>query len=338
MENKYPHPNLMNADLTRAVAISLVIILHMSANSFASMGDYWIVSLVYDSFTRSCVPLFFMLSGALLLNKNEPASIFYKKRLSKLVIPLIFWSYIYLLYRKFYVGETELSLSPMALVNGPVYYHLWFLYSIISVYIFIPMLRYYSLHASSSVKIIVISFWFISQSLQPFASTLGFNLYIGVDIGFISRFIGFALLGELLANYKYKINNSYLTSIFILSTVSTAYATYQISTTNGIANETWFQYHSPFVITSAICLFLITIRAKTKTNKLTQSISKYSFGIYFVHIIIMQQIVVRFFFTPELFNSPWLILLIPASSSLCIALSLILCISIGKIPLLNKTL
>jgi len=51
--------------------------LHMSANSFASYGENWWISLTYDSLTRACVPLFFMLSGALLLQKIEPAATLY---------------------------------------------------------------------------------------------------------------------------------------------------------------------------------------------------------------------------------------------------------------------
>lgn len=157
MENLKIKTSEINFDLIRAVAISLVVALHISANAFSAFGDYWHMYLIYDSLTRSCVPIFFMISGALLLKKNEPALVFYKKRLSKILIPLIFWSYIYLLYRKYYVGEYSLSLSPVSILSGPVYYHLWFLYSIVSVYIFIPMLRFYAIHASQQVKLITLS-------------------------------------------------------------------------------------------------------------------------------------------------------------------------------------
>lgn len=338
MQNSGVRTVQINSNVIRATAISLVVFLHISANSFASLGENWWISLAYDSLTRASVPLFFMLSGALLLTKNEPAGIFYKKRLSKLIAPFLFWSYVYLVYRKYYVGESEISLSPLTILNGPVYYHLWFLYSIISIYIFIPMLRYYTLNATKQVKIIVLSLWFISQSIQPFASIVGINLYTGIDAGLISRFLGFVLLGEFIATTGREIDWRLLLAGFLASTAVTAFMTYNISVISGTANETWFQYHSPIVIISAVCLFMLLSRIKFSAGKVTKLISDFSFGIYFVHIIIMQQISIRFIFKPELFNSAWAIVLIPLAFILCILLSLIVCVIFSKIPLLKKTI
>lgn len=327
----------LNANLTRAIAIALVVMLHMSANSFASLGNSWWVSLTYDSLTRACVPLFFMLSGALLLQKSEPIAIFYKKRVAKILIPLVFWSYIYLLYRRYYVGEAELSLSPLMLLNGPVYYHLWFLYSIIAVYLFIPMLRFYALHATNSVKLLILALWFISQSIQPFAAILGWNLYIGIDLGFVSRFFGFVLLGEFLVSNRYMLKKQALLTIFIVSSLLTLILTYHISSQSGAANEVWFQYHSPFVITAAFALFLLCMNSKKTLPAVLEPVSTYSFGIYFVHIIVMQQISVRFIFKPEYFNSALSIILIPLAFCITMFISTLICIVFSRIPLLRKT-
>lgn len=327
----------LNANLTRAVAIMLVVMLHMSANSFASFGENWWISLTYDSLTRACVPLFFMLSGALLLQKSEPATLFYKKRMAKILIPLVFWSYVYLLYRKYYVGESELSLSPLMLLNGPVYYHLWFLYSIIAVYLFTPMLRFYAINATNSVKLLILALWFFSQSVQPFAAIVGWNLYVGIDLGFVSRFFGFVLLGEYLVSNRYMLKKRALIAIFIVSTLLTMILTYKISQQSGAANEAWFQYHSPFVITAAIALFLLSMNAKLALPALLEPVSTYSFGIYFVHIIIMQQLSIRFIFKPEYFNSALSIILIPLAFCVSMVVSTLICIAFSKVPGLRKT-
>ncbi|MBK5074585.1 acyltransferase family protein [Budviciaceae bacterium CWB-B4] len=336
MENPSVKPMQINAELIRAVAISLVVLLHISGNSFASMGEYWWVSLAYDSLTRASVPLFFMLSGALLLTKNEPAGLFYKKRLFKVVIPLLFWSYVYLLYRKFHVGESELSLSPLTILNGPSYYHLWFLYSIISIYLFIPMLRYYTINATKQVKLIILCLWLFSQSVQPFASFIGINLYTGIDAGFITRFIGFVLLGEFIVTTWREIDWRLLLGGFVASTAVTAYMTYSISIHSGVANETWFQYHSPAVIVSSLCLFMILAKLRFRVEKVTHLVSKFSFGIYFVHIIVMQQVAIQFIFTPESFNSAWSIILIPLAFLACLFIALMICILFSKTPLLRR--
>ncbi len=65
------------------------------------------INNIYNSMMRMAVPLFFMASGALVLNsKQENLSIFFKKRLLKVVIPLIAWSLIYIIF-KIYVLNTN---------------------------------------------------------------------------------------------------------------------------------------------------------------------------------------------------------------------------------------
>ena len=81
-------------DLIKVIATFSVIILHSSSgvvNQFLSIDRaIWNIANIYDSMTRMSVPLFFMLSGALLLNqRDEPLRLFFLKRFSKVVIPLI---------------------------------------------------------------------------------------------------------------------------------------------------------------------------------------------------------------------------------------------------------
>lgn len=56
----------------------MVIILHVSASRWYSVDVYsteWEVFNLYDSAVRSCVPIFFMLSGKLYLSKSKMISI-----------------------------------------------------------------------------------------------------------------------------------------------------------------------------------------------------------------------------------------------------------------------
>ena len=88
-------------DFLRALAIIAVVFIHFSADV---AGQYrkiatpdWLSAAFYNGLTRGCVPLFVMLSGALLLNPDKTVSIkeVFSKRLPKLVIPLVVWSIIY---------------------------------------------------------------------------------------------------------------------------------------------------------------------------------------------------------------------------------------------------
>ncbi|WP_415186318.1 acyltransferase family protein [Shimwellia blattae] len=84
----------------RILSIFAVIVLHQ-ASAFSlyenTSLEWWVVDF-YNSFARWCVPVFIMLSGYLLLHKEEGFYVFYRKRLSRILIPLIFWSFFYLLW------------------------------------------------------------------------------------------------------------------------------------------------------------------------------------------------------------------------------------------------
>lgn len=87
----------------RIIAILAVVLLHVSSRviTWSELGsnDWWYANL-YDSLVRWCVPVFVMISGALLLapEKAEPLGVFYKKRASRILSPLVFWSLFYMLW------------------------------------------------------------------------------------------------------------------------------------------------------------------------------------------------------------------------------------------------
>ncbi len=87
----------------RISAIFAVVFLHVSASVVveSTVGSgYWWFGNLYDSAARWCVPVFAMVSGALLLDphKKEALSTFYMKRLSRILIPILFWSAFFLLW------------------------------------------------------------------------------------------------------------------------------------------------------------------------------------------------------------------------------------------------
>ncbi|MBK9210985.1 MAG: acyltransferase family protein [Anaerolineales bacterium] len=63
-------------------------------------GGPVLVSTYYFVISRAAVPLFFMVSGFLLLKKEEPYSVFFRKRAVKVAVPFFIWSVIYLLWKR----------------------------------------------------------------------------------------------------------------------------------------------------------------------------------------------------------------------------------------------
>ncbi len=75
--------HLLYPDFIRCVGIMLIMIIHVGAGAFYSFSDKWTAANLFDSFSRIGVPLFFMLSGALLIGKDEPLHVFFQKRFIK---------------------------------------------------------------------------------------------------------------------------------------------------------------------------------------------------------------------------------------------------------------
>ena len=65
----------------------------------------WTTVDFYQSFGRLGVPLFIMLTGALLLSPsktNEDLGTFFKKRFSRIGLPCLFWGVIYFIWDRTY--------------------------------------------------------------------------------------------------------------------------------------------------------------------------------------------------------------------------------------------
>ncbi len=89
------------ADLIRVIAIFLVVVIHVSGQVTNVWGKIptleWMIGNIYGGIARVAVPLFFMISGYLLLPRSESLGSFYTKRMPRVVIPFVVWSVIYLL-------------------------------------------------------------------------------------------------------------------------------------------------------------------------------------------------------------------------------------------------
>ena len=92
-------------DWLRVIACLMVMFVHSTepfylggnGSLIESESDAWWVSF-FDSFVRSCVPLFVIASSFLLLPLQYPAGTFFKKRAVRILIPFAVWSVFYAIY------------------------------------------------------------------------------------------------------------------------------------------------------------------------------------------------------------------------------------------------
>ena len=131
-------------DLIRTVAIVGVILLHAANDLTISQMNLleifrWTTVDVYQSVGRIGVPLFLLLTGALLLQPsklNEPIKVFFKKRLARIGLAFIFWGAVYFAWD--FLVVHQINSQPITtgsivqgILTGP-YYQFWYLYLLLA--------------------------------------------------------------------------------------------------------------------------------------------------------------------------------------------------------------
>lgn len=142
-------------DAARTLAVIAVVLIHTTAMWFprphwTSPGWWWFV-VAEDSFSRWCVPVFVMISGAILLapTRHETAGAFYLKRWKRIGIPTVFWSAFYLASSVLVWNEPFSYIqTTKALLTGLPAPHLHFMFVIAGLYAVTPLLRPFVASAS----------------------------------------------------------------------------------------------------------------------------------------------------------------------------------------------
>ena len=237
-----------------------------------------------------------MVTGFLLLNKQEPIFVFFSKRIKKILVPLIVWSIVYTMFKIYYDHNISMSWTLFVdVVYKPVYFHLWFLYAIIALYLYIPILRVLTQHVDNNVLYYFVCIWFITVGLIPFIELI-FHIKMPMKyyLTMFSGYSGYLLLGFLLAQVSFTKMRLYITCvIFLFGLIVTIFGTYYLTVEKGKYVGYFDSYTSPNVILLANSTFLLIKFSVEKlqifNNKKIISfiafVSSSSFGIYLIHII-----------------------------------------------------
>jgi surface polysaccharide O-acyltransferase-like enzyme len=280
------------------IASFLVVALHVSGQAFGRWDASWWAGNVYDSLTRTCVPLFFMVTGATLLRRDEPLGTFFQRRLLRIVPPLLLWSTFYLWWlhhNGVVTGNWLLSIA-----NGPTMFHLWFFYALVGLYAVVPILRKWYLGSTRSERRLFLLAWFVVASLAPTAHTLLVAIhcegYVGWDklgsvyhLSWFAGYAGYLVLGAYLVDEPAQTGKGL--ALFTSASISMMAANYLLSRQFDRACEFFLVYLTPFVVFAAGGLFMafMGLRQGTPSRRLTL-LSDCSLGIYGLHVFIIDPV------------------------------------------------
>jgi surface polysaccharide O-acyltransferase-like enzyme len=338
-------------DLIRVIAIALVILVHCSGFPYAIQGEItptvvmdWFTADVYSAFGYLGVPLFVMLSGALLLEPtkaDEPMRVFFKKRFNRIAFPMMFWTVAYFAWG-YYVHGRPLTLFNISqgLLTGS-YDHLWFLYLLLGLYLVTPILRVLVKFIDRRKFVLLLSLWFVGTVVTPTIhtfTTLTFNPVVFVFMDWV----GYFLLGLFLVQTKIRSWIIYLAAIsgILIAVVGD----WLITATLGETYTGFFHGYVSFdiiIASAALFILLITIpprRVETRynsVNRVIHWIGQNTLPIYLIHIMVLESLALGFFgFTlPYVSNS---IVRIPMTALVTFLLSAAIVYPLMKIPYVKR--
>lgn len=327
-ESKLKKQHIVWLDVVRLIAMFTVVCCHCTdpfnfyPGTSPDIDKIKLWGAIYGSFLRPCVPLFVMITGALLLPVKGEVSVFYKKRIPRVFWPFLIWSVIYALFPWLtgvfgfdsqvvldffpYAGEDMMSQSFTVALNyisqipfnfSPTAVHMWYIYLLIGMYLYLPIFSAWVEKASERGKLLFLLVWGVTLLLpyyQEFIDGYVWGACSWNSFGMLYMFAGFngyLLLGHYLRHLKWS-----LTKILIIG-IPMFIAGYAI-TFSGFRHmtalpdctpemlELFFTYCSLNVLMMTIPLFMLAKKVKVRSEWIRKALANLTvcgFGVYMIH-------------------------------------------------------
>lgn len=285
----------------RILAIYMVVTAHVAiwltmateAFTFNWWLGGWLFYLAHFS-----IPVFVMISGALLLDdsRRESAAQFYKRRMTRVGIPLVIWTGVYLAVRV-WVDHEELSAGTAIglILTGDPYYHLWFLYMIFGLYLITPPLRTFVRCAGRAERVLVIVAGLVLANAYFQTDVLFWNNQRSIFTMFVP-FIAYYLCGyELCRIDPRKIPSRYLVvPVLISAGYLAAFSGVFMEREGGVGVRYLFDFYSPPIVFISIAIFWAAYLRETTAKplegyrkKMLERVSATTLGIYLLHPLVL---------------------------------------------------
>ena len=298
-------------DILRVLACYLVIQVHTGEFYYIGEGGtvlsgtspFWVGIL--NSVCRASVPLFVMISGFLLLPLKDEMSVFFKKRFTRVAVPFIVWCILYAIYWAI-KGQTDWTQAGINILHIPVNYgvevgHLWYIYMLIGLYLFAPIISPWIKSASRKNIEFYLVIWAITLCVPYihliYPQILGECFWNQTPLlYYFSGFLGYLILGAYIKMYLFEKRTWHLPVGLLLILVgygitAGGFISLLDSTLVSTLELTWgFETINVAMMGLGLFLILKNIRFDSPTSFVASTmtdISKISYGIYLAHIMVL---------------------------------------------------
>lgn len=303
-------PNRIIAyDIMRIVAALAVIMTHCSAVLVSYHQPNTIsftVGNFFDSLSRMGVPIFLMISGALMLNENKKRTI--KEMLNYslcILVLLVVWSLIYSITFEIIIPLTQSqTVSIRNILYSAIFghYHLWYLYVAIGLYLITPILRLFVKTENKKYITYFLVLSILIRFVVPFANFFC-NLFMfepnwisqyanSFRIVFSHECLTYYVLGWYLTTFDFKEKTKKL--IYILGVVGfliTFFCSQFFTTETQKAYSVFYNNGIINILLYSVALFLFIFSffkdKELKIKGIIYKLSNLSFGVYAIHVLVL---------------------------------------------------
>ena len=315
-------------DVVRFVAMFTVVCCHCTdpfnfyPGTAPNIDEIKLWGAIYGALLRPCVPLFVMITGALLLPVRGEVSVFYKKRIPRVLWPFLIWSVIYNLFPWItgllgikpeiildffpYSGEEvmrqSLSISLDYIAQIPFNFsivdvHMWYIYLLIGLYFYLPVFSAWVEKASDKAKLWFLGAWavtlllpyynqFVAQYLWGTCSWNAFGMFY-----YFAGFNGYLLLGHYLRNLDWTLGKILAIGLpmFVIGYAVTFFGFRYITALPEYSDEMlelFFTYCSLNVVMMTIPVFMLCKKVNFRSEGIKKALANLTlcgFGIYMIH-------------------------------------------------------
>jgi len=248
--------------------------------------DSYICSLLFNSICRVSVPIFFMISGALLL--EQPVD--FKKNNNRTISMLtktIVWIMVYIVWDYFYLGERY---NIKSIFTVPVRVHFWFMYVMIGICITTPLWqKMVSGDSKSFMKYFTVVFILV-MAVTFVLNRMKMSITYEIPLFGNSCYAGYFIMGYFIRHYidDLKINKWICVAVLLSCISITTILTYNATIKIGRHYEGFSDFRSVFIGVSAMIVFYLVMKMKSPKPRIWISFfSKHSFNIYMMHVFFL---------------------------------------------------
>ena len=281
-----------------------VVILHSFYGSIGSYGEGstpMLLGMTVRSAMMGAVPVFVMVSGALLLDPEREITIgkVFRKYIVRMLSALLLFSLLFYLFDRFLAGSTATPLEALLkLYTGGGWSHLWYLYLMVGLYLLLPVYRLVSAQAGERELCYLLAVYTVFLCVLPLINTL-----IGSKAAFyICTYTVYPLyffLGWALRSGKLRLHPAIAAVLFVLGTALLGVGgyvacRYSLTPLRKLLNN----YAFLPVLMQATGLFALLEIWEPNGGRLLAELDRLTFGTYLLHMAALKAVLVVLGFDP----------------------------------------